>query len=58
MPQAFSGQTDAKQLEIVNQLIEELTKEQAHLLEGGASSPDTLTGHQGLAGQTFLPYDS
>lgn len=42
MPEAFSSQTDAQQLEIVNQLIAELTKEQQHLLQHGASSPDTL----------------
>ena len=31
MPEAFWSQTDAQQLEIVNQLIDELTKEKEHL---------------------------
>jgi hypothetical protein len=31
MPEAFWSQTDEKRLEIVNQLIEELTKEKEHL---------------------------
>jgi len=31
MPEAFSGQTESQQLEIVNQLIEELMKEKEHL---------------------------
>jgi hypothetical protein len=53
MPQAFSGQTDAQQLEIVNQLIAELTKEQQHLLQHGTSSPDTSQLHQLPADPTF-----
>jgi hypothetical protein len=31
MPEAFWRQTDAQRLKIVNQLIEELTKEKEHL---------------------------
>jgi hypothetical protein len=31
MPEAFWSQTDAQRLEIVNQLLEELTKEKEHL---------------------------
>jgi hypothetical protein len=31
MPEAFSSQSDEKRLEIINQLIEELTKEKEHL---------------------------
>ena len=31
MPEAFWSQSDAKRLEIVNQLIDELTKEKEHL---------------------------
>jgi len=31
MPEAFWSQTNARRLEIVNQLLEELTKEKEHL---------------------------
>ena len=39
MPEAFSSQPDEKRLEIVNQLIDELTKEKEHL--ESISKPDT-----------------
>ena len=32
MPEAFWSQTDAQRLEIVNQLLEELTKEKSYLI--------------------------